>query len=171
MLALFLTVLMAAQLVSEAQRIDLNWVYINSDLVWQSPPKELKKGYLVGENATLIVLYPRGEYAEVSATLFRDGKNGRLSICQGCGFVVYRGTWKLTAGGSATVKSRWVYGGFSRANQPPPGPENVEHWKLRGTSRIRAATVIETSKGKYIPLSNLTNLAFLSKAVNAEEPK
>ena len=168
MLAVFLMLLVAVQSGSSTQKIDLHWVYVNSDLVWESPPKELKKGYTVAENARLIVLYPGGEYAQVSGTLFRDRKNGRLSICQACGFVVYKGTWKSNADGSAVIKSRWIYGGFSRERQQPPGPETEENWKLHGRSKGRVALAIETSKSKYIPLSNLTNLSFLSTAVKAE---
>ncbi len=155
-------ILVVAQPGPATQKIELPWVYVNSHLVWESPPRELKKGYMVADNARLIVLYPGGEYAQVSGTLFRDRRNGRLSICQGCGFVVYRGTWKLNGEGTATIKSRWVYGGFSREGQKPPGPEIEEHWKLHGRSKVRVATAIETSKSKYIPLSNLTNLSFLS---------
>jgi hypothetical protein len=171
MLALFLTILVAAQPSSMAEKINLRWVYVNSDLAWESPPKELKKGYTVADNAKLVILYPQGDYAEISATLFRDRKNGRLSICEACGFVVYRGTWKLNGDGTVTIKSRWVYGGFSRDEQQPPGAETEEHWKLHGRSKVRAAMLIETTKGKYIPLSNLTNLSFLSTAVNQATEK
>jgi len=166
-LAVYLILLVAVQSGPSAQKIDLHWVFVNSDLVWESPPKELKKGYTVAENARLIVLYPGGEYSKVSGTLFRDAKNGRLSICQACGFVVHKGTWKPNADGSAVIKSRWIYGGLSREEQKPPGPEIEEVWTLRGKSKGRVALTIETSKNKYIPLSNLTNLSFLTTAIKA----
>jgi len=167
-LAVFFMLLVAVQSSASMQKIDPHWVYVNSDLVWESPPKGLKKGYTVADNATLIVLYPGGEYAQVLATLFRDRKNGRLSICQTCGFVVYKGTWMSNADGSAVIKSRWVYGGFSREGQQPPGPETEENWKLRGQSKGRVALAIETSKSKYIPLQNVTNLSFLTTAIKSE---
>lgn len=74
MLAVFLTLMVAVQSGPAPQKIDLHWVYVNSYLGWESPPKELKKGYTVAENARLIVLFPGGEYAQVSGTLFVIGR-------------------------------------------------------------------------------------------------
>ena len=118
--------------------------------------------------SSLIILYPDGKYAEISGTLFRERKTGRISICPPCGFIVYKGSWKLNTDGNAVIKSRWVYGGASREGRKPPGPEIEENWKLHGSSKGRVALAIETSKSKYIPLSNLTNLSFLTTAVKAE---
>ena len=168
MLAVFLMLLVAVQSSPSTEKIDLHWVYVNSDLVWESPPKELNKGYTVADNASLIILYPDGKYAEISGTLFRERKTGRISICPPCGFIVYKGSWKLNTDGNAVIKSRWVYGGASRVGRKPPGPEIEENWKLHGSSKGRVALAIETSKSKYIPLSNLTNLSFLTTAVKAE---
>jgi hypothetical protein len=165
-LAAVLMLWVAVQSSPATQKIDLHWIYVNSDLKWESPPKELKKPYMIADNASLIILYPGGEYAGVSGTLFRERKNGRLSICLPCGFIVYRGTWKLSAGGTATIKSRWVSGGAAPNGQQPPGPEREENWKLQGRSSGRVAVGIDTSNRKYIPLSNLSNLSSLSTAVN-----
>lgn len=166
--AIFLTVLLAVQQTPVIQKIDLHWVFVNDNLVWESPPKELRKTYVLAENAVLVILYPTGSFAEVSCTLFGDRKSGRLSICRGCGFSISKGTWTRNADNSFWVKFRLVYRPVLIENRPLPESEVEQRWVPRGRSEGRIAAVVQAPAGKYIPLSNLYNLDFLSNIIASE---
>ena len=43
------------------------------------------KTYDYADNTNIVVLYPSGEFAQVSGTLLRDKETGHLSLCEGCG--------------------------------------------------------------------------------------
>src|ERR1700720_3594796 len=130
--AIFLTVLLAVPQFPVTEKIDLHWVYVNDNLMWESPPKELRKTYVLAENAVLTVLYPTGGFAQVSCTLFRDRKTGRLSICHGCGFSISTGTWTRNADNSFRIKSRLIYRPVLIENRPLPEPEVEEQWVFHG---------------------------------------
>jgi hypothetical protein len=168
MLGLLLTFLLGAQQSQVRQEIDISWVFVNDKLMWESPPKELKKTYVLAENAELIVFYPTGDIAMVSCTLFRDRKTRRLSICHGCGFSISKGTWTRNADNSVTIKSRVVYRNLPIIGSPVPDPEIEERWRFHGRFKDRVAAVVHPPTGRYIPLSNLSNLDFLSNIILSE---
>ena len=167
MVAVFLTLLLAVQQSHVAQKIDIQWVYVSDNLVWESPPKELKKSYDEAA-ASVTVFYPTGAFALVTCTLFRDRKNGRLSICHGCGFSISKGSWTRNADDSVIIKSRVVYRNLPIIGRPVPDPEVEERWRFHGRSKDRVAAVVQPPTGRYIPLSKLSNLDFLSNIIRFE---
>lgn len=167
MVAVFLTLLLAVQQSHVAQKIDIRWVYVSDKLVWESPPKELKKSYDEAA-AGVTVFYPTGAFALVTCTLFRDRKTRRISICHGCGFSIRTGSWIRNSDNSVTIKSRVVYRNLPIIGRPVPDPEVEERWWLRGRSKNRVAAAVQPPTGKFIPLSDLSNLDFLSNIIRFE---
>ncbi|MCW5969338.1 MAG: hypothetical protein KIT57_12560 [Blastocatellales bacterium] len=146
------------------QQINLSWVFVNDNLTWESPPKELKKTYLEA-SASLVIFYPAGDFAFVTCYLFRDRRSGRLSMCRGCGFSISKGTWTRDHNNTVTVKFRTIYTPALVEGMPMPGPEVERYWIFRGQSKGRVAAIIQSPEGKFIPLSNLTNLDDLSHII------
>lgn len=165
MLTLFLAILFAMEQNPAPRQIDLSWVFVNNDLKWESPPKELEKTYVLAENSELIIFYPTGDIVMVSCTLFRDRGSRRLSMCRGCGFSISKGTWARGADNTVTVKFRTIYTHIPIEGVPIPGPEVERRWIFHGQSKGRVAAVVQSPARRYIPLSNLTNLDDLSSII------
>lgn len=164
MLAYLLIVLLVIEQDPAPRQINLSWVFVNDNLAWESPPKELKKTY-VEAGASLLVFYPTGDFAFVTCYLFRDRRSGRLSICRGCGFSISKGTWTRDPDNIVAVKFRTIYAPGLVEGTPKPGPEVERRWIFRGQSKGRVAAVVQSPEGKFIPLSNLSNLDDLSQII------
>jgi hypothetical protein len=145
--------------------INLEWVYINNNLVWESPPSELHKTYQYADNTHIVVLYPSGEFAQVSGTLLRDKETGHLSLCEGCGFSIFKGVWHLENSGKLNVRKKLVYGQL----RPAKDSEEVnESWKMDGESKVRLALRLHSPTTTYKPLKHLENLGLLSQLITFE---
>ena len=84
-----------------------------SSVDWQKPPQDLQKTYWEG-SAGIVALYASGEFAFVSAGVFRDIDSGDVTVCRGCGYSIRRGTWKQNGDDAIEVRSEWTY-----RNLPP----------------------------------------------------
>jgi len=153
--------------VSNGDDIDIHWVYVNENLSWESPPPDLGKTYEYADNSELVVLYPNGEVVRFSCTLHRDRKTHRLSICEGCGFAIQKGTWMSNPDHSIGVKLRWVYRPLKRPNGQQAEPETDETWKVQSEdSRVGGALM--TPSLRYLPVHSLANTKFLANAIRVE---
>src|SRR5438067_12639152 len=84
--------------------VDLRWVYINKDLHWEHPPKEVGLDYSYS-GINILVLYPNGLFASITGTVYQIEKPSRIMLVPNEGFGVYKGTWKRNGDGTITVIS------------------------------------------------------------------
>ena len=78
-------------------RIDRSWAFEREEHQWRRIPPETGASH--DAQAVFTVFFPGGELAQVSGWVFRT-RAGRVSLCMGCGFAVWRGTWKEDGGGA-----------------------------------------------------------------------
>ena len=135
MLSTVLIVLLTIQQSVPNPQLEARSLFVNDNLAWALPTTDLEKSYALAENGSIIILRSTGEFAIVSCTLFRDRKSGRLSVCQGCGLSIRKGSWKQDADRSITVQSRLTYTGARQEGGSLPGPEIVEQWRIKGGCR------------------------------------
>ncbi len=138
-------------------------IYV-SDIKWQSPSPELHKTYEEGD-AEIVLLYKNGDFAYVSATLFRDKSTHQMSICEGCGFSVRKGKWRESGPNGFVETSIWTY-----QNIPPTvsGKQTSFEaseikWKIKDRYKDGTPKIIIKGEKRFIPLCNLLNLDLLEK--------
>jgi hypothetical protein len=136
-----------------------------NNLVWESPPSELHKTYEYADNTNIVVLYPSGEFAQVSGTLLRDKETGHWSLCAGCGSSIFKGTWHSESPREVSVRKKLVYGQLR-----PTGDKNEvdESWKIDGEPKIRLTLRLRSPTTTYEPLDQLENLDLLSQLIAFE---
>ncbi|HZE71634.1 MAG TPA: hypothetical protein VE135_19175 [Pyrinomonadaceae bacterium] len=96
---------------ANSKNIDSRWVYINEDLRWESPLKEVTSesgDYQYTDNARLLIFFPDGQFASISCLIHQSGASRKQQLIPNNGFAVYRGTWKLNEDGKLTITSRLV---------------------------------------------------------------
>lgn len=157
-------------------------IFVNADLKWRSPPKEVSQGYTYSDDADLVVFYESGGFAIVSGTLNKYSDATTYSFCQGCGYSIRQGTWKRD-NNKIVVVSNYVHQNVPIRGESSPGLEITELLSLTGELNSDKSTIIvpkiddETPQnerpfhlptGKYYPLRNLKNAEFLLKIVGLE---
>ncbi len=147
-----------SDIASETQ-ISPRWVYINRDIDWESPPKQIEQTFQASLNSTIIIFYPSGKFASVGCTLYRDNKSKRMSISAGDDFSVSKGTWKRNDNESITATSHVTHG-MTRNS-----PVQVEKWLIREHYIDRMAGVLELNGYIYIPIQSVGNFAQLSPMI------
>ncbi len=132
-------------------------MFVN-EVEWTSPPPELQKSYLEGDGE-IVILFPSGEFAYLSVTLFRDKASGSVAVCGGCGHSLRKGTWRETDANTFLEQSHWVY-----RNVPPVrGGETATDAAIAATWTIdsrRADGTPETisyQQQRFIRLQGLAN--------------
>jgi hypothetical protein len=145
-------------LVSET-RIDPHWVYINRDIEWESPPKQIQQTFQASLNSTIVIFFPSGRYASVGCTLYRDNKSQRMAISAGDDFVVAQGTWKRNDDGIITTDSKVTYGMLRNASS------KSERWAIVEPSADQIANVLQVNGRSYVPIPNVGNFEQLSPMI------
>ena len=107
MLKLFLLALFATPALAQAPLpIDPNWVYI-TPLHWvHAVPAagiDERTAY-----ATVFVLYPTGDYAELSSGLIEHGREHAVTFSNFQGLDIRRGTWARTDDNVIRISSREI---------------------------------------------------------------
>ncbi len=91
--------------VSESPREDARKrIYINQDLIWESPPKVLKHNYKYSTNERILVFYNNGKFASINCTIYKY-KDKKMQLIPNSGFGVYKGNWKQNEDGTITTRS------------------------------------------------------------------
>ena len=137
-------------------RIDRSWVFERQQHDWRRVPPETGASH--DGQGVFTVFYPDGELVQVTGWVFRT-RSGRVSLCMGCGFVVWRGTW---ARNGTKVSARLVMRSSAlqqldpMTHQPLPKekwPVREETWTLDGIALGGAARRLTTPDGMHVPLS------------------
>ena len=133
----------------EVEKIEPNWVYINKNIKWESPPKEIEQTFQGSLNSNIVVFYPSGKFAFVGCTLYRDNKTKNISLSNGDDFSVSKGNWKRNDDGSLTIVSHLTHG------MTENNPEKAETWKIKEQSSERLAKSLEIDGEIYVPIPKL----------------
>jgi hypothetical protein len=151
LLPLFL--LMTASAAAQQGPIDPAWVYVTR-LKWHWAPKGIDSRWTF---ATIAILYPEGQYVEVSTTLmgYHD-KSRPLNFSAGDGNLVRTGTWARTDDNMIRIHSRDVWWDPEtvkyQPEQPHPKPFTFETCALEGQSPTHLAKVIHCQRLSLSPL-------------------
>lgn len=136
----------------EIEKIESNWVYINKNIKWESPPKEIEETFQGSVNSNIVVFYPSGNFAFVGCTLYRENETGNISISMGDDFSVRKGNWKRNDEATISVVSRLTHHSMLKNDS-----EKTATWKIKVQSTERLAKSIELDGELYIPIQNLGN--------------
>jgi hypothetical protein len=133
-------------------RIDRSWVFEREEHRWRRIPPETGASH--DAQAVFTVFFPGGELAQVSGWVFRT-RAGRVSLCMGCGFAVWRGTWTRTG---TMVKTRLVLRSsaiqqLDPATNQPVQPVREETWTLEDGGARGPGRRLITPDGRHVPLS------------------
>ena len=158
----------SAQVCMSQERVEPEWIFVN-EVDWREPPPELAKTYLEGD-AQLVILYPSGDFAYVSATVFRDRQTGRITLCSGCGHSIRQGTWERMTRNTVQVQSEWIYRNLPPANERDFSEPTVATWTIATDPSTGVVLSLSNGTTAYEPLEKLANLetlqAFLFSAKN-----
>ena len=141
------------------EEINLQWTYINQDLKWESPPKEVTSesgDYKYSVNERILVFNPNGQYASISCTIYQSSGPQRMQLIPNDGFGVYKGTWTRNDDGTITIKSRLM----SSNKMATPfiaeqEKERVERLIIHKIVDERIAGEVELNGRVFIPSPNI----------------
>lgn len=154
------------------EAIESAWIYM-SEMDWQTPPPELQKTYAEAD-AQIVVLYPYGDFAYVSATVFRDNQTGLIRLCSGCGHSIRRGTWERVTNDTVRVRSKWVYRNLPPTKHQEFGEPTVVAWTITTdpySGDVLSLTDGVAAYGQSDELANLKTLQALLSSASDEEVK
>lgn len=137
--------------VKPIEKIETSWVYINKNIKWESPPKEIEQTFQGSLNSNIVVFYPSGKFAFVGCTLYRDNKTKNMSLSNGDDFSVSKGNWKQNGDGTITVVSHLTHSALENSL------EKIETWKIKEQSSERLAKSLEIDGEIYVPIQKLGN--------------
>ena len=149
--------LLAAQAIAEPVRVDRSWVFEREAHHWRRIPPETGASY--DGQTVFTVFFPEGDLVQVSGWVFRT-RAGRVSLCTGCGFVVWRGNWTRT--GTNKIATRLVLRSSPMqqmdpaTNEPLPKekwPVREETWTLEERGPRGRGRRLTTPDGTHVPLS------------------
>jgi len=139
--------------------IEATWVY-STPVTWE----RIGNGWRADErysSTTIVVLYPEGQYLEVSSSLYRIGSEP-VSIPGTEGIVIRTGTWSRTDDRAIRIQSREVMRdkilrasncGKGVACAPPEDKVVTENCALEGESKTRLAQVIHCRRISVSPFT------------------
>ncbi len=168
----------AAQTTLPPTPIDPNWVY-TTPLRWvHAVPAagiDERTSY-----ATILVLYPTGQYAEVAAALLEHGREKSVTLSNSDGLILRAGTWSRTDEQVIRIQARELFrstrsperikcepGGTNCTplKHPLPGPVVTETCAIKGTSDTHIASAIHCRRLAVFPLRINLSLADLEALV------
>lgn len=153
--ALFSAVLWPLATVVVAQSVQApQGAWLQADIKWSKAPKEINPKLSSGR-AAIAYFGPDHTFALIYATVNRVQGEDDL-ICNGCGQVVYTGSWEL-AERTVKVKYRLVSRTVQVAGEQLPGPFKEDIAKIEGAAVLflghsfhRSAT-LDANVGEFIP--------------------
>ena len=177
---------LAASLAAAAQTppptpIDPNWVYLTPiHWVHAIPAAGIDERTTY---ATILVLYPTGQFAEVSAALLEHGSEKSVTLSNSDGLILRTGTWSRTDSSAIRIQARELFRSTrspervhcdpdgtncTPVKHPLPGPVVAETCTLAGNSRDHLAQQIQCRRLAAGPLRINLSLADLESLVNPQ---
>ena len=161
--------------------IDPNWVYLTPiHWVHAIPAAGIDERTTY---ATILVLYPTGQFAEVSAALLEHGREKSVTLSNSDGLILRSGTWARTDERAIRIQARELFRSTrspervhcdldgtncTPVKHPLPGPMVTENCALVGHSRDHLAGAIQCRRLEVAPLRFNLSLADLENLVNPQ---
>lgn len=179
---LLLTSAAIAQTQTPPSPISANWVYM-TPLHWVHavPAAGIDERTTY---ATIMVLYPTGQFAEVSAALLEHGREKSVTLSNSDGVILSAGTWARTDERVLRIQSRELFrsnrsperiqcdpngANCSPVKHPLPGPLVTETCALAGHSSAHLAHTLQCRRLALGPLHINLSLADLENLVNPQK--
>lgn len=134
--------------------IEPTWIY-TTPLHWKHAPKGIESSETF---ATVVVLYPEGQYLEIDGALIKNDKNPTTGFSQGDGLLYRAGTWERTDDKVIRIHWRDVFWSTETVSkykcdpnsprqpcqfeEPHPGPIKIDTCGLEGQSPTHLAKTI-----------------------------
>ncbi|MBC7911366.1 MAG: hypothetical protein H7Y30_12745 [Pyrinomonadaceae bacterium] len=140
---------------SKTSRIDLRGVYINQDLRWESPPKDITGEFNLNyryTGAVILVFYPTGQFASINCTLYQADETSKIQIIPNEGFGVFKGTWMRNSDDKIMITSRLT--SSNKMIEPfltEQQKEHVEQLIIRKIGGVQLAGELELNGKTFIP--------------------
>jgi hypothetical protein len=149
-------VVFAAAIQAKAQQgtIEPTWIY-TTPLHWKHAPRGIESSETF---ATVVVLYPEGQYLEIDGALIKNDKNPTIGFSHGDGLLYRAGTWERTDDHVIRTQSRDVFWSTETVSkskcdsilpdhpchfeEPHPGPIIIDTCGLEGQSPTQLAKTI-----------------------------
>jgi hypothetical protein len=168
----------AAQTGAPPPPIDRNWVY-QTALHWVHavPAAGIDERTTY---ATIMVLYPTGQFAEVSAALLEHGREKSVTLSNQDGLILRAGTWSRTDDRVIRIQARELFRSTrspervhcapdgtdcTPVKHPLPGPLVTETCGLAGKSGTHLAAAIQCRRVAVTPLKINLSLGDLQNLV------
>ena len=164
--------------------IDSTWVY-TTQLHWvhavPAPGIDERTTY-----ATILILYPTGQFAEVSAALLEHGREKSVTLSNSDGLILREGTWSRTDDRAIRIQARELFrsnrsperqkcdvngANCSPVKHPVPGPVLTENCALHGTSHTHLAGEVQCRRIVVSPLHINLSLADLESLVSKSDKR
>ena len=135
--------------------IDPHWVYL-APVHWKHAPRGIAESWSFSDVA---ILYPEGQYLEISAGLVRRDKDRLVGVSNGDGLLLRTGTWARTDDRVIRIHSREVFWSTETVSkyrcdksqnckfeEPHPGPFDTETCALEGRSSTHLAATVHCKR-------------------------
>ena len=119
--------------VASSQSVAPPGAWLQDKVKWQRAPKDINPKLRSGR-AAVIYFWPNQSVSVLYATVTRVPKEYEV-ICNGCGQVVYCGTWEL-AEKSVKIKYQFVSRTVEVIGEQLPGPSKYGDAKIKGDSLV-----------------------------------
>lgn len=148
--------------ISHAQQgpIDPNWVYI-TPVHWKHAPRGINESWSFADVA---ILYPEGQYLEISAALIKRDKDKSVGVSNGDGLLLRTGTWSRTDEQVIRIHSREVFWSTETVSkykcdqsknckfeEPHPEPFSMDTCGFEGRSPTHLAQAIRCKRIALTP--------------------
>ena len=161
--------------------LDPNWVYV-TPIRWVHaiPAAGIDERTTY---ATIMVLYPTGQFAEVSAALLEHGREKSVTLSNSDGLILRAGTWSRTDERVIRIQARELFRSTrspervhcdpdgtncTPVKHPLPGPVVTETCALAGVSHNHLAQHIQCRRLAVAPLRINLSLPDLENLINPQ---
>jgi hypothetical protein len=164
--------------------IDPRWVYINRDIKWRPKPppppeiishwKESNPDWEVSSDwketeayGTLVIFYPSGDYAEVSAALWGREDTPAVDFAPNgeTSFHTYRGKWSVNPDGTISTFAIFSHVGMYNARRQHLPDARSRRWVVHERAADRLGTVLEAGGEVFVPSSQIEDFGRLTNFV------
>jgi hypothetical protein len=151
----------------------LRRVYINKDLRWESPPKEIIEdgpgGYKYTVNERLLVFFPDGRFASILCTIYQANGDQKRQFIPNAGFAVFKGSWALSDS-TITITSRlWSSNKVATPSIAQMRQERLEQISIPHIDSDRIAKDLDLNGRLFVPTSEIDGMDELLSFPDGED--